>query len=76
MTPRPCCWSGPYCWVQAHLHQDPAVEVLGGGVDAGLSCSRTASPPAGHANKPEVVVGVVLADQRAAAVTLQRRRED
>ena len=51
------------------------MEVLSGGVDSRLVWSGTASPPAGHSNKPEVVVGVIFADQRTTAVTLQRRRE-
>lgn len=75
MTPSPCCWSTPYCWAQSHLDQDPVIEVLGGGVDSGPFGSGTASPPAGHPNKPEVVRVVVFAHQRTTAVTLQGRRE-
>ena len=71
---RPC--SSRYCCVQAHLFQDPVVEVLGGGVDSGLLCSRTAHPPAGQANKPEVVSALVLAHKRPTAVPLQQRRKD
>ena len=61
--------------MQPHLYQDPVIEVLSGGVDAGPFCSCAAFPPAGHPNKPEVVSIVIFADKRTTAVTLQQRRE-
>ena len=61
--------------MQPHLHQDPIIKVLSGGVDSRLFCSCAAFPPAGHPNKPEVVSILIFADERTTAVTLQQKRE-
>lgn len=62
--------------MQSQLYEDPVIEVLSGGVDSRLLCSRTAFPPAGHSHNPEVVGIVIFARERTTAVTLQQRRED